>query len=61
MPTNLTKLAAVRRAVKRLVKAEIADSWKGGTMPEDWSAIERELERAKDGYERAMRQLAEAT
>ena len=59
MPANLAKLAAIRRAVKRLIKAERA--YGASLMTGQDLEIERELERARSGYERAMRQLAEAT
>ncbi len=42
-----TETEKLRRLIRRLVKAEVADSWKGGQMPEDWPAIEYELRAAR--------------
>lgn len=41
------KAAALRYAVQQLVRAEVADSWKGGGRPEDVPVIEEELRRAR--------------
>lgn len=51
----ITKLQrrALQRAIRALVKAEIADSWKGGGYPDDIPIIEEELLDAK----RALTQL----
>lgn len=45
------KLKAV---VRRLVRAEVADSWKGGGDPSDIPAIEQELKQAKGALDRAI-------
>jgi hypothetical protein len=45
----------VEAAVRRLVKAEVADSWKGGGDPADVPEIEAELKSAR----RALRNLLE--
>jgi hypothetical protein len=37
----------LRRAIRRLVRAEIANSWKGGGDPEDIPVIGEELHAAK--------------
>jgi hypothetical protein len=37
----------LKRAIRQLVLAEIADSWKGGGYPEDIPIIEEELRRAR--------------
>jgi hypothetical protein len=47
-------LRKLREAVKRLVKAEIDDSWKGGGDPDDIPGIERELELARGNYKRRL-------
>lgn len=37
----------LRYAIRQLVRAEVADSWKGGGYPEDVPLIEEELRRAR--------------
>lgn len=37
----------LKRAIRILVRAEIADSWKGGGRPEDIPIIEQELKSAR--------------
>lgn len=44
--------AQLKRAVTRLVKAELENAWKGAGHPEDYKAIEFELEAARYNYER---------
>lgn len=39
--------ASLQEAIRRLVRAEIADSWKGGGYPEDIPIIEEDLRRAR--------------
>ena len=41
------RLINLRRAIKRYVDAEVADSWKGGGDPDSYPEIEAELERAR--------------
>ena len=53
------RFSSLRRAVTRLIKAEVADSWKGSKMPEERVGIERELERARSNYHRQLRRLGE--
>lgn len=45
-------LRPLKAAVTRLVKAEINNAFKGAGHPDDYSAIERELEMAKANYKR---------
>ena len=44
----------MRNCIRRLVKAEIANSWKGGGDPADTPAIEKELKLAKAALNRAI-------
>lgn len=48
------QIATLRRAVQRLVAAEIANSWKGAGYVEDIKPIERELAVARKRYESAL-------
>lgn len=41
------QMKAARKAMKRLIAAEIADSWKGGGDPEHIPGVERELREAR--------------
>jgi hypothetical protein len=47
----------VARAVERLIRAEVAESWKGSKMPEDHPPIERELRLARAAYRRVLEEL----
>ena len=47
-------LRKVRAAVRGLVKAEVADSWKGGGDPEDIPLIEERLKHAKQKLDAAL-------
>jgi hypothetical protein len=47
------------RAIKNLVQAEVADSWKGGGKPEDMPLIENRLKRAQYHMLRTINELAE--
>ena len=51
---DLTKL---RKAIERLVDAEIAHSWKGGGDSSDIPYIEQELELAKVHLELVLKEL----
>jgi hypothetical protein len=46
------------RAIKNLVQAEVADSWKGGGKPEDMPLIENRLKRAQYHMLRTINELA---
>lgn len=54
MSQSVNKL---KRAIKRHVQAEIDLSWKGGTHPDDWPAIEREAANAKRKLDEAVRNI----
>jgi hypothetical protein len=45
-------MLALKRAVTRLIKAEVNNAFKGATYPEDITAIEAELKAARRNYER---------
>lgn len=47
----------IRAAVKRLIDAEVADSWKGGGDPADIPYIEQELEIARMKFDSLMGKL----
>ena len=47
----------LRKAIQRLVDAEVADSWKGGGDPADIPFIEQELELAKMYLEIILKDL----
>ena len=49
-----TQIATLRRAVQRLVAAEITYSWKCAGYVEDIKPIERELAAARKRYESAL-------
>ena len=51
---SISHRARIERAVRRLVKAAINESWKGAKHPDDVNDIERELERARVAYQRAL-------
>lgn len=42
-----TQILELKRRIKRLIDAEVADSWKGGGDPDDWPEIEKELRAAR--------------
>ena len=44
----------MRNCIRRLVKAEIANSWKGCGNPADIPAVEKELKLAKAALNRAI-------
>lgn len=48
--------ARIKRAVTRLIKAEVADSWKGGGDPNDIPAIEAELKLARKHFDEVLRE-----
>ena len=48
----------IRNVVKRLVEAEIANSWKGGGPPEDIPLVEERLRAARNLYNATLRRLA---
>jgi hypothetical protein len=54
---SIKNIAYLKRAVARLVKAEVASSWVGAAPPEDHVAIERELADAKRMYAQAIARL----
>lgn len=55
---NLKQAAKLRRFVRRLVNAEVNNSWwKGGGDPDDWPAIEEELKKAKKALDKFISEL----
>lgn len=54
------ELARLKRAVKRLVRAAINESWKGGGDPADVPAINLEMRRAKEEYKAALEEVQRA-
>lgn len=44
----------LRSAIRRLVRAEVADAWKGGGCPEDIPYIERELKSADKALQKLI-------
>lgn len=52
--SNLAGIRRLRKAVKKLIKAEVADSWKGGGYVEDSPTIKAELVMAKAEFEKAL-------
>jgi len=47
----------LRAAVRKLVRAEIADSWKGGGYPEDMPIIEADLIVARAQFDAILHSL----
>lgn len=47
----------LRRAIRRLVKAEIAYSWHGAGRPEDFAEIANELKLAKKNLYKIINQV----
>lgn len=50
-------MRALRRAVRRLVQAEVANTWKGGGDPADIPLVERELKAARKHYETVLKRI----
>ncbi len=48
----------LKRAVARLIRAEVANSWRGGGYSEDIPAIEKELKSARTNYNTKLDTLA---
>lgn len=59
MATITVNTATVKRLVKALVEAEIANSWKGGGFPEDIPAIEFNLKLARDQFNEYLKPCKE--
>lgn len=57
MSASVKDIEYLKRAVSRLVKASIAESWIGAKDPEDHAAIEAELIAARAQYARAIERL----
>jgi hypothetical protein len=57
MPASIKQMKYLRFSVTRLIKAEIAASWKGGQPPEDHAAIDTELKVARAQYQRALKRV----
>jgi len=55
-----TEIIQLKGAVTRLIKAEIAASWKGGGDPADIPRIEQELNNARTNYNSKMERLERA-
>ncbi len=51
--------ARLQRAINRLVKAEIEQSWAGSRHPDDWNAIDTEQLRARAALKRTLDELSE--
>jgi len=47
MTLSILEAKRLRTLVKRLMKAEREDAWKGAQHPDDWRDIELELDRAR--------------
>lgn len=47
----------IRRAIRRLVRAEIDNSWSGSLPVEDWAAIRKELYLARKNVNKLIGQL----
>ena len=58
MSASIFEAKALLRSVRALIKAEVADSWKGSQPPEDWPHYERELEKKRANFEAALRRVA---
>lgn len=56
---SLKAIQNLERAVKRLVQAEVAYSWRGGSQPDDWREIQIDLDRARRLYRAAINRLKE--
>ena len=50
-------IPALKRAVNRLIKAEIEASWKGSMYPSDWPEVDRKLASARRNYNDALGRL----
>lgn len=50
IPINKTQQAKIRRALVRLIRANIDDTNKGVGHPEDWPLIETELRSARAAF-----------
>jgi hypothetical protein len=53
-------VAKLKRAIKRLVKAEVAYSWKGAESPETEATLERELKLARKRCKEALANVSTA-
>jgi hypothetical protein len=49
--------ARLQRAINRMVKAEIEQSWAGSRHPADWNAIDAEQLRARTALKRTLDEL----
>ena len=58
MPASIKQMKYLRFSVTRLVKAEVAMSWKGSQPPEEHAAIDTELKVARAQYHRALERVA---
>ena len=47
----------LRRAIRRLVKAEVAYSWHGAGRPEDFNDLTKELKQAKKNLYKIINQV----
>jgi hypothetical protein len=53
----MTPKEKLMRAVRRLIRAEIDNAWKGGGHPDDIPYIEHELKSATAAYRKLMKEL----
>ena len=54
---NTEQKKQLKEAIRKLVRAEIANSWKGGEYPEDIPSIEKELTAARTRVSVLLTQL----
>lgn len=54
---GVSKIGQVTDAHKRLVEAEIALAWKGGTDPEGWPEIDAEVETARENFNKVLEKV----
>jgi ABC-type iron transport system FetAB ATPase subunit len=51
------KVLKLQAAIRRVVRAEIAHSWRGAQAPEDYLAIAQELSAAKRNLRKIIKEL----
>ena len=57
MSTSLKDIGFLKRAVRELIDAHVAHSWKGGKHPDEWPDIDAKLKAAQTRYTRALQRL----
>lgn len=58
--TTVSTFIALKRAVTRLVKAEVDHSWMGAGDPADYIAIQQELDNAQSNYKYQLERVRTA-